>query len=168
MIRRKPLKHALLTGLSLLAAAATAIGDGDLSVRVPTGPEIAANDEMKALLEKFNLMASRLETTVRALRRERDDEVVTRLGEHRGGMRFRGARIEEFRDAREPAVVATGDDAMGVGRLRHAAFGDVEAHERHAQVGGGTLRLEACLRGGPVRPGRAGRPPSPRAPARRR
>jgi len=58
--------------VGMLAAAATAIGDGDLSVRVPTGPEIAANDEMKALLEKFNLMASRLEATVRALRRERD------------------------------------------------------------------------------------------------
>ena len=56
----------------LLSETASAIGDGDLSARVPTGPEVAANIEMEALLEGFNRMASRLETTVGALKRERD------------------------------------------------------------------------------------------------
>ncbi len=56
----------------LLSETASAIGDGDLSARVPTGPEIAANIEMEALLEGFNRMASRLESTVGALKRERD------------------------------------------------------------------------------------------------
>lgn len=56
----------------LLAETASAIGDGDLAARVPTGPEVAANIEMEALLEGFNRMASRLETTVGALKRERD------------------------------------------------------------------------------------------------
>lgn len=56
----------------LLAETASAIGDGDLAARVPTGPEVAANIEMKALLDGFNRMASRLETTVGALKRERD------------------------------------------------------------------------------------------------
>ena len=56
----------------LLSEAAGAIGDGDLSARVPTGPEVAANVEMESLLEGFNRMASRLEGTVAALRRERD------------------------------------------------------------------------------------------------
>jgi signal transduction histidine kinase len=56
----------------LLAETASAIGDGDLAARVPTGPEVAANIEMEALLDGFNRMASRLETTVGALKRERD------------------------------------------------------------------------------------------------
>ncbi|MEY4072234.1 MAG: hypothetical protein RLY94_389, partial [Chloroflexota bacterium] len=56
----------------LLSETATRIGDGDLSARVPTGSEIAANVEMEALLSQFNRMAGRLEGTVAALRRERD------------------------------------------------------------------------------------------------
>ncbi|MFM2104045.1 MAG: hypothetical protein RL006_212 [Chloroflexota bacterium] len=56
----------------LLSETASAIGDGNLSARVPTGPEVAANVEMEALLDGFNRMASRLEATVAALRRERD------------------------------------------------------------------------------------------------
>lgn len=58
--------------VGLLAETAIAIGDGDLSARVSTGPEVAANIEMEALLDGFNRMASRLETTVGALKRERD------------------------------------------------------------------------------------------------
>jgi two-component system, OmpR family, sensor histidine kinase MtrB len=56
----------------LLSETATRIGDGDLSARVPTGSEVAANVEMEALLSQFNRMAGRLEGTVAALRRERD------------------------------------------------------------------------------------------------
>ncbi|MFM8689676.1 MAG: sensor histidine kinase [Candidatus Limnocylindrus sp.] len=58
--------------VGLLAETASAIGDGDLSARVPTGPEVAANIEREALLDGFNRMASRLEATVGALKRERD------------------------------------------------------------------------------------------------
>jgi HAMP domain-containing protein len=43
--------------VQLLSETATAISDGDLSARVPTGIEVAANDEMVALLNQFNLMA---------------------------------------------------------------------------------------------------------------
>jgi two-component system sensor histidine kinase MtrB len=39
---------------------------------VPTGIEVAANDEMVALLDQFNLMAERLQGSMQALRRERD------------------------------------------------------------------------------------------------
>jgi len=58
--------------VQLLSETATAIGDGNLSARVPTGIEIAANDEMVALLDQFNLMADRLQGSMQALRRERD------------------------------------------------------------------------------------------------
>jgi len=58
--------------VQLLSETATSIGDGDLSARVPTGIEVAANDEMVALLQQFNLMAERLEGSMQALRRERD------------------------------------------------------------------------------------------------
>jgi len=56
----------------LLSETATAIADGDLTARVATGPEIAANVEMESLLNQFNRMAGRLEMTVAALKRERD------------------------------------------------------------------------------------------------
>lgn len=56
----------------LLSETATKIGDGDLSARVPTGADVAANVEMAALIDQFNRMAGRLEATVAALRRERD------------------------------------------------------------------------------------------------
>jgi len=56
----------------LLSEAAAAIADGDLSARVPAGNDVATNDEMTALFERFNLMAARLDGTVKALRRERD------------------------------------------------------------------------------------------------
>jgi hypothetical protein len=56
----------------LLSEAAAAIGNGDLSARVLAGNDVATNDEMAALLERFNLMAARLDGTVKALRRERD------------------------------------------------------------------------------------------------
>lgn len=55
-----------------LSSAAAAIGNGDLTARVSAGPDAAINDEMSTLLEQFNVMAERLETSVRALRRERD------------------------------------------------------------------------------------------------
>jgi len=58
--------------VQLLSETATAISDGDLSARVPTGIEVAANDEMVALLNQFNLMADRLQGSMQALRRERD------------------------------------------------------------------------------------------------
>ena len=58
--------------VQLLAETATKIADGDLAARVPSGTGIAGNDEMNALLEQFNRMASRLEATVEAYRRERD------------------------------------------------------------------------------------------------
>lgn len=58
--------------VQLLSETATAIGDGDLSARVPTGIEVAANDEMVALLDQFNLMADRLQGSMQALSRERD------------------------------------------------------------------------------------------------
>ncbi len=58
--------------VQLLSETATAISDGDLSARVPTGLEVAANDEMVALLDQFNLMADRLQGSMQALRRERD------------------------------------------------------------------------------------------------
>jgi len=58
--------------VQLLSETATAISDGDLSARVPTGIEVAANDEMVALLDQFNLMADRLQGSMQALRRERD------------------------------------------------------------------------------------------------
>ena len=58
--------------VQLLSETATAISDGDLSARVPTGIEVAANDEMVALLDQFNLMAERLQGSMQALRRERD------------------------------------------------------------------------------------------------
>jgi signal transduction histidine kinase len=58
--------------VQLLSETATAISDGDLSARVSTGIEVAANDEMVALLDQFNLMADRLQGSMQALRRERD------------------------------------------------------------------------------------------------
>jgi len=58
--------------VQLLSETATAISDGDLSARVQTGVSIAANDEMVALLDQFNLMADRLQGSMQALRRERD------------------------------------------------------------------------------------------------
>jgi signal transduction histidine kinase len=58
--------------VQLLSETATAISDGDLSARVPTGIAVAANDEMVALLDQFNLMADRLQGSMQALRRERD------------------------------------------------------------------------------------------------
>ena len=58
--------------VQLLSETATAISDGDLSARVPTGIDVAANDEMVALLDQFNLMAERLQGSMQALRRERD------------------------------------------------------------------------------------------------
>ena len=58
--------------VQLLSETATAISDGDLSARVPTGIDVAANDEMVALLNDFNLMADRLQGSMQALRRERD------------------------------------------------------------------------------------------------
>jgi len=58
--------------VQLLSETATAISDGNLSARVPTGIEVAANDEMVALLDQFNLMADRLQGSMQALRRERD------------------------------------------------------------------------------------------------
>jgi len=58
--------------VQLLSETATAISDGNLSARVPTGIEVAANDEMVALLDDFNLMADRLQGSMQALRRERD------------------------------------------------------------------------------------------------
>ena len=58
--------------VQLLSETATAISDGDLSARVPTGLDVAANDEMVALLDQFNLMAERLQGSMQALRRERD------------------------------------------------------------------------------------------------
>ena len=58
--------------VQLLSETATAISDGDLSARVPTGIDVAANDEMVALLDDFNLMADRLQGSMQALRRERD------------------------------------------------------------------------------------------------
>ena len=58
--------------VQLLSETATAISDGDLSARVPTGIAVAANDEMVALLDDFNLMADRLQGSMQALRRERD------------------------------------------------------------------------------------------------
>ena len=58
--------------VQLLSETATAISEGNLSARVPTGIDVAANDEMVALLTKFNLMADRLEGSMKALRRERD------------------------------------------------------------------------------------------------
>ena len=58
--------------VQLLSETATEIADGDLTARVPSGPGIAGNEEMSALLDQFNRMASRLESTVDAYRRERD------------------------------------------------------------------------------------------------
>ena len=58
--------------VQLLSETATQIADGDLTARVPTGPSIAGNEEMSALLDRFNRMASQLEATVSAYRRERD------------------------------------------------------------------------------------------------
>lgn len=58
--------------VQLLAETATKIADGDLAARVPSGPEIAGNEEMSSLLDQFNRMAGRLEATVEAYRRERD------------------------------------------------------------------------------------------------
>ena len=58
--------------VQLLSETATSISDGNLSARVPTGIEVAANDEMVALLDQFNLMAERLQGSMQALRRERD------------------------------------------------------------------------------------------------
>jgi signal transduction histidine kinase len=58
--------------VQLLSETATAISDGNLSARVPTGIAVAANDEMVALLDDFNLMADRLQGSMQALRRERD------------------------------------------------------------------------------------------------
>ena len=58
--------------VQLLSETATAISDGDLSARVQTGVSIAANGEMVALLDQFNLMADRLQGSMQALRRERD------------------------------------------------------------------------------------------------
>ena len=58
--------------VQLLSETAMAISDGDLSARVPTGIEVAANEEMVALLDDFNLMADRLQGSMQALRRERD------------------------------------------------------------------------------------------------
>lgn len=58
--------------VQLLSETATAISDGDLAARVPTGLRVAANDEMVALLDQFNLMADRLQGSMQALRRERD------------------------------------------------------------------------------------------------
>jgi two-component system sensor histidine kinase MtrB len=58
--------------VQLLSETATSISDGNLSARVPTGIEVAANDEMVALLDQFNLMADRLQGSMQALRRERD------------------------------------------------------------------------------------------------
>lgn len=58
--------------VQLLSETATAISEGNLSARVPTGVDIAANDEMVALLDDFNLMADRLQGSMQALRRERD------------------------------------------------------------------------------------------------
>jgi signal transduction histidine kinase len=58
--------------VQLLSETATAISDGNLSARVQTGIEVAANDEMVALLDQFNLMADRLQGSMQALRRERD------------------------------------------------------------------------------------------------
>jgi signal transduction histidine kinase len=55
-----------------LSSAAAAIGNGDLSARVSAAPDAAINDEMSMLLEQFNVMAERLETSVLALRKERD------------------------------------------------------------------------------------------------
>ena len=64
--------HRFAKPVRLLSETASRIGDGDLSARVPTGSEVAANVEMEALLSQFNRMAGRLEGTVAALRRERD------------------------------------------------------------------------------------------------
>jgi HAMP domain-containing protein len=47
--------------VQLLSETATEISEGNLSARVPTGIEVAANDEMVALLDQFNLMADRLQ-----------------------------------------------------------------------------------------------------------
>jgi two-component system sensor histidine kinase MtrB len=58
--------------VQLLSETATEISEGNLSARVPTGIEVAANDEMVALLDQFNLMADRLQGSMQALRRERD------------------------------------------------------------------------------------------------
>ncbi|MFM9166019.1 MAG: HAMP domain-containing protein, partial [Candidatus Limnocylindrus sp.] len=58
--------------VQLLSETAMSISNGNLSARVPTGIEVAANDEMVALLDQFNLMAERLQGSMQALRRERD------------------------------------------------------------------------------------------------